>query len=106
MYTPITPKAINLDIEKHTPADLVRIFTPKFDTVLKRLEVFEVFNFGKDINVVVDHVKNLQVLIEHLQKIKRRLSDRSSYIEYKQWKNYEADCKEIGGILFKGLRRN
>ena len=106
MYTPIAPKAINLDIEKHTPANLVRIFTPKFEAVLKRLEVFEVFDFGKDINVVVDHVKNLQALIERLQQIKRRLSDRSSYIEYKQWKNYEAGCKEIGGISFKGLCRN
>ena len=105
-YTPIAPKAINLDIEKHTPADLARIFAPKFEAVLKRLEVFEVFDFGEDINVVVDHVKNLQALIECLQRIKRGLSDRCSYIEYKQWKNYEAGCKEIGGISFKGLRRN
>ena len=105
-YTPITPKAINIDIDKHSPADLVRIYAPKFDAVLKRLEVFETFNFGDEIGLVVDHVKNLQALIERLQHIKRELADRCSYIKYRQWKGYEAGCKEIGGISFKGLRHN
>ena len=105
-YTPIAPKAIVIDIDKHSPADLAHIFAPKFEAVLKRLEVFEVFDFGKDINIVIDHVKNLQVLIERLQHIKRGLADRCSYIEYRQWKGYEAGCKEIRGISFKGLRRN
>ena len=105
-YTPIAPKAIVINIDKHSPADLARIYTPKFDAVLKRLEVFETFDFGDDIGTVVDHVKNLQALIKHLQHIKRGLADRCSYIEYRQWKGYEAGCKEIGGISFKGLRRN
>ena len=106
MYMPIAPKAIVIDIDKHSPADLVRIYAPKFDAVLKRLEVFETFDFGDDIGTVVDHVKNLQALIERLQHIKRGLADRCSHIEYRQWKGYEAGCKEIGGISFKGLRRN
>ena len=105
-YTPIAPKAIVIDIDKHSPADLVCIYTPKFDAVLKRLEVFETFNFGDEIGLVVDHVKNLQALIECLQRIKCGLADRCSYIEYRQWKGYEAGCKEIGRISFKGLRRN
>ena len=106
MYTPIAPKAIVIDIDKHTPADLAHIYVPKFDAILKRLEVFETFDFGDDIRTIVDHVKNLQTLIERLQHIKRGLVDRCLYIEYRQWKGYEAGCKEIGGILFKGLRRN
>ena len=97
---------INIDIDKHSPADLARIYVSKFDAVLKRLEVFKVFNFGEDINVVIDYVKNLQVLIEPLQSIKRGLVNRCLYIEYRQWKEYEAGCKEIGGISFKGLWRN
>ena len=105
-YTPIAPKAIVIDIDKHSPADLARIYAPKFDAVLKRLEVFETFDFGDEIGLVVDHVKNLQALIERLQRIKCGLADRCSYIKYRQWKGYEAGCKEIGGILFKGLRRN
>ena len=105
-YTPIAPKAIVIDIDKHSSADLVRIFAPKLDAVLKWLEVFETFSLGDDINIVVDQWNNLQVLIERIQRIKRGLSDRSSYIEYRQWKGYEAGCKEIGGISFKGLRRN
>ena len=66
MYTPITSKAINIDIDKHSPADLVRIYAPKFEAVLKQLEVFETFDFGNEINIFVDHVKNLQMLIECL----------------------------------------
>ena len=40
-YTPIAPKSILIDFEKHTPADLARIFAPKFTATLKRLNVFE-----------------------------------------------------------------
>ena len=105
-YMPIAPKAIVIDIDKHSLADLVRIYAPKFNAVLKRLKVFETFDFGDEIGLVVDHVKNLQSLIERLQRIKRELADRCSYIEYRQWKGYEAGCKEIGGISFKGLRCN
>ena len=105
-YTPIALKAIVINIDKHSPADLARIYAPKFDAVLKRLEVFETFDFGDNIGTVVDHVKNLQALIERLQHIKRGLADRCLYIEYRQWKGYEAGCKEIGGISFKELRRN
>lgn len=105
-HTSIAPKAININIEKYSPADLARIYVPKFEAVLKQLEVFEVFDYGNDINLIVDDVKNLQALIEHLQSIKQGLSDRSSYIEYRQWKGYKAGCKEIGSISFKGLRCN
>ena len=103
---PIAPKAIVIDINKHSPADLARIYVPKFDAVLKQLEVFKTFDFGDDIGLVIDHVKNLQALIERLQRIKRGLADRCLYIEYRQWKGYKAGCKEIGGISFKELRRN
>ena len=106
IYTPIAPKAIVIDINKHSPADLAHIYAPKFDAILKRLEVFETFNFSDDIGTVIDHVKNLQALIERLQRIKHGLADRCSYIEYRQWKGYKAGCKEISGISFKGLWRN
>ena len=65
-YTPIAPKAIVIDIDKHTSADLACIYMPKFNAILKRLEVFKTFDFSNDIRAIVDHVKNLQVLIEHL----------------------------------------
>ena len=59
IYTPIALKVINIDINKYSPADLTCIYAPKFDTVLKQLEVFEVFNFGNKINFIVNNVKNL-----------------------------------------------
>ena len=83
MHTPIPPKVINIDINKYTPADLVHIYVPKFEAVLKRLEVFEVFNFGNEINLVIVDIKNLQMLIERLQRIKHELVDRCSYIKYR-----------------------
>ena len=103
---PIAPKAIVININKHSPTDFTCIYALKFDAVLKWLEVFETFDFGDKIGLIVDHVKNLQALIERLQRIKHGLADRCSYIKYRQWKRYEAGCKEIGGISFKGLRRN
>ena len=83
-YTPIALKVINIDIDKYSPADLMCIYAPKFDTVLKQLEVFEVFNFGNKINFIVNDIKNLQALVERLQRIKHRLNDWCSYIEYRQ----------------------
>ena len=83
-YTLIAPKVINIDIDKHSPADLARIYTPKFEAILKRLKVFETFNFSDKINILVNHIKNLQTLIECLQRIKCGLSDQSLYIEYRQ----------------------
>lgn len=103
MHTLIAPKVINIDIDKHSPADLAHIYVPKFEAILKWLEVFEVFDFSNEINLIVDNVKNLQALIECIQQIKQGLSDRSSYIEYRQWKGYKAGCKEISNISFKGL---
>ena len=38
-YTPIAPKPITIDFDKHTLADLAHIFAPKFEAVLKRLDV-------------------------------------------------------------------
>ncbi|EKM51396.1 uncharacterized protein PHACADRAFT_200218 [Phanerochaete carnosa HHB-10118-sp] len=40
-HTPIAPKPVLINFNKHTPADLVCIFTLKFDGTLKRLNVFE-----------------------------------------------------------------
>ncbi|EKM49236.1 uncharacterized protein PHACADRAFT_201870 [Phanerochaete carnosa HHB-10118-sp] len=40
-HTLITPKPVLIDFDKHTSTDLVRIFTPKFEGTLKRLDVFK-----------------------------------------------------------------
>ena len=40
IHTPIAPKAINIDIDKYSPADLAHIYMPKFEAILKQLEVF------------------------------------------------------------------
>ncbi|EKM49548.1 uncharacterized protein PHACADRAFT_201260 [Phanerochaete carnosa HHB-10118-sp] len=102
-HTLITPKPILIDFDKHTPADLVRIFTPKFDGTLKRLDVFETLELD-DLNS--DRVRNLCRLIEQLTCIKRCLADVCNIVKYEEWRKWKLGCREIGDISFKGLRKN
>jgi hypothetical protein len=75
-YTPIVPKPVLLNFEKLTIADLIRIFEPKFEATLKRLDVFESFQIKEEVSP--DHIKNLRCLIERLTHLKRSLKDTSS----------------------------
>ncbi|EKM49035.1 uncharacterized protein PHACADRAFT_202096 [Phanerochaete carnosa HHB-10118-sp] len=102
-HTPIAPKPILIDFNKHTPTDLVCIFTPKFDGMLKHLDVFETLELD-DLNS--DQVRNLRRLIEQLTRIKHCLADFCNIVKYEEWRKWELGCKEIGDILFKGLRKN
>ncbi|EKM50810.1 uncharacterized protein PHACADRAFT_200740 [Phanerochaete carnosa HHB-10118-sp] len=92
-HTPITPKPILIDFDKHTPADLVHIFTPKFDGTLKRLDVFETLELN-DLN------------FDRLTRIKRCLADICNVVKYEEWRKWELGCREIGDISSKGLRKN
>ncbi|EKM51276.1 uncharacterized protein PHACADRAFT_200095 [Phanerochaete carnosa HHB-10118-sp] len=102
-HTPIAPKLILIDFDKHTPANLVRIFTPKFDGTLKRIDVFETLKLD-DLNS--DQVRNLRRLIEQLTRIKRCLADVCNVVKYEKWRKWELGCRGIGDISFKGLRKN
>ncbi|EKM53746.1 uncharacterized protein PHACADRAFT_198165 [Phanerochaete carnosa HHB-10118-sp] len=102
-HTPIAPKPILIDFDKHTSANLVRIFTPKFDGTLKRLDVFETFELD-DLNS--NQVHNLRRLIEQLMRIKHWLADVCNVVKYEEWRKWELGCREIEDISFKGLRKN
>lgn len=106
-HTPIAPKSISIDFSKHTPADLARIFAPKFTATLKRLEVFETFEFGGEVHdIFPDQIKNLRELIAKLISISRGLSDKATFITHEEWLAWEQGTREIGEISFKGLRKN
>jgi hypothetical protein len=75
-YTPIVLKLVLLNFEKLTIADLIRIFEPKFEATLKRLDVFKSFQIKEEVSP--DHIKNLWCLIKRLTHLKRLLKDTSS----------------------------
>ncbi|EKM50243.1 uncharacterized protein PHACADRAFT_201082 [Phanerochaete carnosa HHB-10118-sp] len=102
-HTPIAPKPIFIDFDKHTPIDLVRIFTLKFNSTLKCLDVFKTLELD-DLNF--DRVRNLCQLIEQLTCIKRCLADICNVVKYEGWHKWELGCREIGDISFKGLHKN
>ena len=63
-YIPIAPKLVLLNFEKLTTADLICIFIPKFAATLKHFDIFETFQFSKEINKNL--ICNGEKLIEHL----------------------------------------
>lgn len=103
-FTPIAPKPVLLNFEKLAIADLVRIFTPKFDATLKRLDVFETFAFGDHVDQV--HIKHLCALIERLTHLKRALKDSGSVRTWEEFQGWNFGLTEIGRIKFQGLRKN
>lgn len=103
-YTPIASKPVTLNFEKLTVADLIRIFSPKFEATLKRLEVFETFTISDD--VPHRNVGDLRALIDRLQHLKRALRDTSSIRIKEEFQQWNWGLHNIGQISFKSLRKN
>jgi hypothetical protein len=103
-YTPIVPKPVLLNVEKLTIADLIRIFKPKFEATLKRLDIFESFQIKEKVSP--DHIKNLRCLIKRLTHLKRLLKDTSSVRTKEEFQRWNYRLNYIGGISFQGLRKN
>lgn len=109
-YEPIALKSISIDFSKHTPADLARIFVPKFSTTFKRLEVFETFKFGSKVHDIfgdkIRDLHDLRDLIAKLISISQGLSDKAATITNKEWLAWEQRTREIEEVSFKGLKKN
>ena len=102
-HTPIAPKPVLLNFEKLTPEDLVRIFTPKFQAVLNRLDVFEAFHFSDEHEL--DHLRDLKSLIDRLERLKKTLRDQGYCTNKAEFQSWNYGLKEIGSISFKSLRK-
>lgn len=103
---PIAPRSTTIDFQKYTPADLARIYAPKFEATLKRLDIFETLEFGDIAEIFPQRVKNLHALINQITRIKRCLTDVARVVKYNEWQEWDIGCKEIGEVSFKGLRKN
>ena len=103
-HEPISPKPVLLNFDKLTSTDLCNIFTSKFEATLKRLEVFETFEFSDEVNK--DHIKNLRLLIDRLTHFKRSLKDTCKVRSREEYQAWDFGLKQIGNISFKRLRKN
>ena len=104
VYEPIVPKPVLLDFKKLSIADLIRIFEPKFAATLKRLNVFETFEFTD--RVAESDEKKLAKLIERLTHLQRSLKDTGSTRTKEEFQGWNYGFKQIGDISFKGLCKN
>lgn len=100
---PIAPKPILIDFTKHTPEQLVGIFTPKFKAVLTRLRVI------RDLEELLDsaqfeHRQAYHALAKRIAEIHTDLKDSAEVTTFDEWRKYEFGLKEIGKISFKGIR--
>lgn len=103
-YTSIASKPVLLNFEKLTVADLVRIFTPKFEATLRRLDVFKSFQIEE--KIPADHIADLHALIERLTHLKGCLKDTGAVRIKDEFQGWNFGLKQIGDISFQGLRRN
>ncbi|EKM48339.1 uncharacterized protein PHACADRAFT_202943 [Phanerochaete carnosa HHB-10118-sp] len=102
-YTPIAPKPVTIDFSRYTAADLARIFAPKFAATLKRFNVLESLDCP---DVLTDDINAVFKLRDRLAHLDRTLKDVSRVISIEEWNRWDSGLKQIGGISFKGLRRN
>ncbi|EKM48640.1 uncharacterized protein PHACADRAFT_202573, partial [Phanerochaete carnosa HHB-10118-sp] len=102
-YTPIAPKPVTIDFSRYTAADLARIFAPKFAATLKRFNVLETLDCP---DVLTDDINAVFKLRDRLAHLDRTLKDVSRVISVEEWNRWDSGLKQIGGISFKGLRRN
>ncbi|EKM49403.1 uncharacterized protein PHACADRAFT_201664 [Phanerochaete carnosa HHB-10118-sp] len=102
-YTPIAPKPITINFSCYSAADLARIFAPKFAATLKRFNVLETLDCP---DVLTDNISAAFKLRDRLAHLDRTLKDVSRVISIEEWNRWDSGLKQIGGISFKGLRRN
>ncbi|EKM60292.1 uncharacterized protein PHACADRAFT_189427 [Phanerochaete carnosa HHB-10118-sp] len=102
-YTSIALKPVTIDFSRYTAADLACIFAPKFAATLKRFNVLESLNCPDVLTDDINAVFKLRDLLAHLDCT---LKDVSRVISIEEWNRWDSGLKQIGGISFKGLRRN
>ncbi|EKM51160.1 uncharacterized protein PHACADRAFT_199995 [Phanerochaete carnosa HHB-10118-sp] len=87
----------------HATADLARIFAPKFAATLKHFNILETLDCP---DVLADDINAVFKLRDRLAHLDCTLKDVSSVISIEEWNRWDSGLKQIGGVSFKGLRRN
>ena len=100
----IAPKPILIDFKKHTTEDLIGIFRPRLNATLTRLSAIPEVDGFQDL--VYDHFRAYQRTVDKLTLLRDQLELRAPTVTPAEWRTLEWGLKKIGGISFKGLRKN
>jgi hypothetical protein len=104
-YTPIAPKPIVINFTKTTTTDLIGIFKPKITATALRLKpIIELEEHWSD--ATPDQRRAFESLTDKIQSFGFDLESRAPAVTCAQWQSLDWGLKEIGKVLFAGLRRN
>jgi hypothetical protein len=104
-YTPIAPKSIVIDFTKTTTADLVGIFKPKITATALRLKPIVKLEEHWS-NATPDQRRAFESFADKIQSFGFDLETRAPAVTRVQWQSLDWGLKEVGKVLFAGLRRN
>jgi hypothetical protein len=105
IYTPIAPKPIVIDFTKTTTANLIRIFKPKITAAALRFKpIIELEEHWS--NATPDQRHAFESLADKIQSFGFDLESCAPTVTRNQWQSLDWGLKEIGKVLFTGLRRN
>jgi hypothetical protein len=104
-YTPIASKPIVIDFTKTTTANLIGIFKPKITATALRLkpiiELEEHWSFATP-----NQRRTFESLADKIQSFSFNLEHYAPTVTCVQWQSLDWGLKEVGKVLFAGLRRN
>lgn len=98
------PKPVLIDFTKTNVRNQIGIFTPKLTATLHRLKAIpKVEHYS---HATYDQVCTFECLCDSLQALLDNIVERAPTIIPDQWQSLNYGLKELGGVSFKGLRRN
>lgn len=103
-HTPIAPKPVHIDFAKHTTQDLIGIYLPKFQAVLKRFKPFD--ELEQFLDAPIDDQRAINRLRDRITELHQNLDANASVTTHQEWQRWEYGLKSIGEVSFKNLRAN
>jgi hypothetical protein len=104
-YTPIVPKPIVIDFTKTTTTDLIGIFKPKITATALRLKpIIELEEHWSD--ATPNQRRAFESLTDKIQSFGFDLEVCAPAVTHVQWQSLDWGLKEVGKVLFAGLRCN
>jgi hypothetical protein len=105
IYTPITPKLIVIDFTKTTTTNLIGIFKPKITATALCLKL--IIELEEHLSSATPNQRRVfESLADKIQSFGFDLKTRVPTITRVQWQSLNWGLKEVGKVLFAGLRRN
>jgi hypothetical protein len=105
IYTPITLKLIVINFTKTTTADLIGIFKPKITATTLRLKM--IIELKKHwFSATSNQRRTFESFVNKIQSFGFDLETCAPAVTCVQWQSLDWGLKEVGKVLFAGLRHN